>query len=129
MSYTPQGAIKDLDAFFTTQGTGGNCWIYMKSGGAEITGNGASRIQISTSDFTAAALDAAPNDDRAIRSNTTVFSWTASGGDFGTVNGIGIADAAVGGTEIWSADDPAPETVTDGNTFQLPAGAVALRVT
>lgn len=123
MSYTIAGAQQALNAFFTTHGTAGSMWVAIRSSGGEITNNGGSRQEVTTSDF-----GSATSADPSVRASTTAWSWTASGGDLGTITGISLYSASTGGTEVWAADLDAPETVTNGNTFQLDVGAVELRL-
>lgn len=81
-------------------------------GGTEVSGNGYAREQMA---FGAAASGAI--------ANTAALSFTASGGDFGTVVAIGIFDAATGGNMLaWDAITSA--AVTDGDTITFAIGDV-----
>ena len=51
---------------------------------------------------------------------------TATGGNWGDLAGIAILDSAGVPVMLWSGTFPSPRTINDGQTFQIPAGALAL---
>ena len=86
-------------------------------GGTEVTGSGYSR---KTASFNAAATPGGTT------SNSAIVSWTAAGGNYGTVTHIGIFDASTGGNLIWQGGLTTPKTVNDGDTIQFSAGNLTL---
>jgi hypothetical protein len=86
-------------------------------GGTEVSGSGYSRQAIT---FAAAASPGGTTD------NTGTVSFTASGGDWGTITHIGIFDASTSGNLIWHGALAASRTVNDGDTLSFAVGAVTL---
>ena len=86
-------------------------------GGTEVSGSGYTR---KTASFNAAATPGGTT------SNSAVVSWTAAGGNYGTVTHIGIFDASTGGNLLWQGGLTTPKTVNDGDTIQFSAGNLTL---
>lgn len=86
-------------------------------GGTEVSGSGYSRKSAS---FNAASTPGGTT------SNSAVISWTAAGGDYGTVTHIGIFDASTGGNLLWHGGLSTSKTVNDGDTIQFSAGNLTL---
>ena len=61
-------------------------------------------------------------------SNTNVVSFTASGGDYGTVSHVAIHDAVSGGNLIWHGALAASRSIVDGDTFSFAVGAIDLTI-
>ncbi len=81
-------------------------------GGTEVTGAGYARQAITFGAASGGAM-----------SNTAQVSFTASGGDYGTVTGIGIFDASTAGNLLaWDAITSA--NVTDGDSINFPIGDI-----
>jgi len=81
-------------------------------GGTEVTGAGYARQAITFGAASGGAM-----------SNTAQVSFTASGGDYGTVTGIGIFDASTAGNLLaWDAITSA--AVTDGDSINFPIGDI-----
>lgn len=95
------GAISDSD-------TGSNL-----GGSTEPSGNGYARP--------ATAFDAAAAGATA---NTALESFTASGGNFGTITDFAICDAVTLGGMIGFAVLDTARTVNDGDTLEFAAGAI-----
>lgn len=87
----------------------------------EVTGTSYSRNSV---DFNAAAAGV----DGATADNTALLSWTPSGENWGDVGAIGLYDAASGGNLLWFTNLTAVETINDGDTFELPAGIIDLKL-
>lgn len=83
--------------------------------GTEVSGGGYAR--------TAIALDAAASRATA---NTDVESFTASGGNYGTVVAIGLFEASSGGEMMWWDGMEVDKTINDGDTLEFAAGAIDL---
>lgn len=81
--------------------------------GTEVSGAGYAR--------TAIALDAAAS--RAT-SNTDVESFTASGGNYGTVVAIGLFEASSGGEMMWWDGLEVDKAINDGDTLTFAAGSI-----
>lgn len=86
-------------------------------GGTEVSGSGYSRQSVT---FAAAATPGGTTD------NSGSVSFTASGGNWGSVTHIGIFDASTSGNLLWHGALSSPKTVNDGDTLQFAAGAIDL---
>jgi hypothetical protein len=86
-------------------------------GGTEVTGNGYARQSIA---FSAAATPGGTT------SNSASVSFTASGGNWGTITHVGIFTASTGGNLLWHGAMSASRVVNDTDTLTFAAGAVAL---
>lgn len=86
-------------------------------GGTEVSGSGYARETVS---FGAASGGAISND--------AAVSFTASGGNFGSVVAIGIFDASTGGNMLaW--DGITSATVNDGDTIEFATGDIDITLT
>lgn len=88
-------------------------------GGTEVSGNGYSRQSVT---FDAATSGAGTT------SNSGTISFTASGGNWGTVTHIGIFDASTSGNLLWHGALTSSKVVEDGDTLQFSAGAIDLTI-
>lgn len=86
-------------------------------GGTEVSGAGYARQSVT--------FDAAATPGGTTSNNNTV-SFTASGGDYGTVTHIGIFDAATAGNLLWHGAMTASKTVNDGETLEFSVGNIDL---
>ena len=88
-------------------------------GGTEVSGNGYSRQTVAwdTATGTGGTTD-----------NTGAVSFTATGGNFGTIVAIGIHDASSGDNLLWHGALSANKTVNDGDTLEFAAGAIDLTI-
>ena len=88
-------------------------------GGTEVSGNGYSRQTVAwdTATGTGGTTD-----------NTGAVSFTATGGNFGTIVAIGIHDASSGGNLLWHGALSTNKTVNDGDTLEFAAGAIDLTI-
>jgi hypothetical protein len=88
-------------------------------GGTELSGNGYSRqsMTVTTASGTGGTT-----------SNSADITFTASGGDWGTVTHIGIHDASTGGNLLWHGVLTASKTVADGDTLQFSTGNIDLTI-
>lgn len=81
-------------------------------GGTEVTGSGYSRQSITFGAPSGGAI-----------ANTNLVSFTASGGNFGTIVAVAIFDNSTGGNMLaWDAITSA--TVNDGDSIQFPIGDI-----
>ena len=87
------------------------------TGGTEVSGNGYSRQAVT---FAAAATPGGTT------TSTDAQSFTASGGDFGTVTHMAIIDASSGGNMLWHGALTTSRTVNDGDTLTFSAGNIDL---
>ena len=87
------------------------------TGGTEDSGNGYSRQAVT---FAAAATPGGTT------TSTDAQSFTASGGDFGTVTHMAIIDASSGGNMLWHGALTTSRTVNDGDTLTFSAGNIDL---
>lgn len=85
--------------------------------GTEVSGNGYARQ--------ATAFDASSGGAIA---NTSEESFTATGGDFGTVVAVGVFDAATSGN-LLAWDGITAAIIADGDSLLFPAGDVDISLT
>jgi len=88
-------------------------------GGTEVSGSGYSRQAITVASATSPG---------GTTSNTGDITFTASGGDWGTITHIGIHDASSGGNLLWHGAMTASKTVADGDTLQFSTGNIDLTI-
>src|SRR5210317_2023258 len=88
-------------------------------GGTEVSGNGYAREAVTF---------AAATSPGGTTSNTGAVSFTASGGDWGTITHIGIHDAVSGGNLLWHGAMTASKTVADGDTLEYSIGNIDLTI-
>ena len=86
-------------------------------GGTEVSTGGYARQSVT--------FDAASSPG-GTTSNSGAVSFTASGGDYGTVTHIGIFDASTSGNLLWHGALTASKTVADGDTLEFSAGNIDL---
>ena len=88
-------------------------------GGTEVSGNGYSRqaISVSTASGTGGTT-----------SNNSNITFTAAGGDWGTVTHIGIHDASSSGNLLWHGVMTGSKTIADGDTLQFNTGNIDLTI-
>lgn len=87
------------------------------TGGTEVSGNGYSRQSLTM---------AAASSPGGTTTSTNAQSFTASGGDFGTVSHMAIIDASSGGNMIWHGALTTSRTVSDGDTLTFSTGNIDL---
>ena len=88
-------------------------------GGTEVSGSGYARE---------AATFAAASTPGGTTSNTGDISFTASGGNWGTITHIGIFDASSAGNLLWHGSMTASKVVNDGDTLQFSTGNIDLTI-
>ena len=88
-------------------------------GGTEVSGNGYTRqaLTVATASGTGGTT-----------SNTSNVTFTAAGGDWGTITHIGIHDASSGGNLLWHGAMSASKTIADGDTLQFNTGNIDLTI-
>lgn len=88
----------------------------------EVTGTGYARQAL-------AGVMGAADLASGISVNTSIISFGPAGSDWGTNAYLAIADALTGGTLVMPGALNAPRTITIGQPFQIPVGALRFRVT
>jgi hypothetical protein len=88
-------------------------------GGTEVSGNGYSRQTVT--------FDAATS-GTGTTSNTDAPTFTAAGGNWGTITHIAIHDAATGGNRLWHGALAASKTIDDGDSLQFAIGNIDLTI-
>lgn len=83
----------------------------------EVSGDGYARQ--------ACAFDA-PGATDGLTQNTALESFTAAGGDWGTITHFGIYDAVSGGNLLYYTALDASRVVTDGDTLEIAIGALTV---
>lgn len=86
-------------------------------GGTQVTGAGYARQAITFGAPSGGAI-----------SNTSAVSFTASGGNYGTVVAVGIFDASTGGN-LLAWDGITSATINDGDTLNFPIGDIDITLT
>jgi hypothetical protein len=86
-------------------------------GGTEVSGNGYARQSVT---FNAATSVAGTTD------NSNAVTFTASGGNWGTITHIGIFDALTTGNLLWHGSMTASKTIADGDTLEFAIGNIDL---
>ena len=86
-------------------------------GGTEVSAGGYTRQSVA---FSAAASPGGTT------SNSGEVSFTASGGDYGTVTHMGIFDASSSGNLLWHGALTASKAVADGDTLTFAVGNIDL---
>jgi hypothetical protein len=88
-------------------------------GGTEVSGNGYARQAVTF---------AAATSPGGTTSNTGAVTFTASGGNWGTITHIGIHDAVSSGNLLWHGAMTASKTVNDGDTLEFSIGNIDLTI-
>ena len=88
-------------------------------GGTEVSGSGYAREAVTF---------AAATSPGGTTSNTGAVSFTASGGDWGSITHIGIHDAVSSGNLLWHGAMTASKTVNDGDTLEFSIGNIDLTI-
>ena len=88
-------------------------------GGTEVSGSGYTRQSVT--------FDAATSPG-GTTSNSGDVSFTAAGGNWGTITHIGIFDASSAGNLLWHGAMTASKVVNDGDTLQFSAGNIDLTI-
>jgi len=88
-------------------------------GGTEVSGNGYARQAVTF---------AAATSPGGTTSNTGAVTYTASGGNWGTITHIGIHDALSGGNLLWHGAMTASKIVNDGDTLEFSIGNIDLTI-
>jgi len=88
-------------------------------GGTEVSGSGYAREAVT---FAAASTPGGTT------SNTGDISFTAAGGNWGTITHIGIFDASTSGNLLWHGAMTASKIVNDGDTLQFSTGNIDLTI-
>src|SRR5829696_6838609 len=86
-------------------------------GGTEVVGFAYARATIV---FPLASSGATSN------TSAVTFATATGGGNWGDLAGIAILDSAGSPVMMWSGTFNSPRTINDGQTFQIPAGALTL---
>lgn len=87
------------------------------SGGTEVSGNGYARQSVT---FDAATSGAGTT------SNSNAPTFTAAGGNWGTITHIAIFDSLTGGNRLWHGALAVSKSIDDGDSLQFPIGNVDL---
>lgn len=88
-------------------------------GGTEVSGSGYAREPVAF---------AAATSGTGTTSNTGLVSFTASGGNWGSITHIGIHDAASAGNLLWHGSLAAAKNVDDGDSLEFAVGNIDLTV-
>lgn len=86
-------------------------------GGTEVSGSGYSRQAVSFAEATS------PD---GTTTNSAALSFTASGGDWGSITHLAIFDAATSGNMLWHGPLAAARTINDTDTLTFAPGAISL---
>jgi len=64
-----------------------------------------------------------------VATNSGLVTWTASGGNYGTVTHISLYDASTSGNYMWWADLNSSRVINDGDTLEIEIGNLTVTVT
>ena len=118
---------KVIDHFLGTSSTSAPSNVYMglftsnptdANSGTEVSGNGYSRQVIT---FNAASSGSA--------TNSSAETFTASGGNFGTVTHFGIFDASTSGNLLYHGALTDDKVIEDGDSLVVAASAITITET
>ena len=118
---------KVIDHFLGTSSTSAPSNVYMglftsnptdANSGTEVSGNGYSRQVIT---FNAASSGSA--------TNSSAETFTASGGNFGTVTHFGIFDASTSGNLLYHGALTDDKVIEDGDSLVVASGAITITET
>lgn len=90
-------------------------------GGTEVTGTNYSRVQVGGNgqgDFTVGSTGTA--------TNSSAFTFTDAGSDWGTVTHIALYDSATGGNLLLYATLNASANIQNGDIFKIPASGFTI---
>lgn len=88
-------------------------------GGTEVSGSGYSRKAVTF---------AAASSPGGTTQNTNTVTFTAAGGNWGTVSHIGIFDSLSSGNLLWHGALTASRTINDGDSLEFSIGNIALTI-
>lgn len=91
-------------------------------GGTEVSGSGYTRIEITDK------FDNASGTGGSLTTNGAITGFTADGGNWGTVNSIGIFDASTSGNLLFYTALDSSADVNDGDSFQISSGNLTVTV-
>jgi hypothetical protein len=86
-------------------------------GGTEVSGSGYARQAVT---FAAASTPGGTT------SNTGAVTFTAAGGNWGSISHIGLHDALTSGNLLWHGAMTAAKTIADGDTLEFAIGNIDL---
>jgi|TARA_B100000424_G_C22611728_1_gene340810 hypothetical protein len=118
---------KVIDHFLGTSSTSAPSNVYMglftsnptdANSGTEVSGNGYSRQVIT---FNAASSGSA--------TNSSAETFTASGGNFGTITHFGIFDASTSGNLLYHGALTDDKVIEDGDSLVVASGAITITET
>tara|TARA_Y100001951_G_C11295631_1_gene275379 strand:+ start:4221 stop:4604 length:384 start_codon:yes stop_codon:yes gene_type:complete len=118
---------KVIDHFLGTSSTSAPSNVFMAlftsnptdaNSGTEVSGNGYSRQVIT---FNAASSGSA--------TNSSAETFTASGGNFGTITHFGIFDASTSGNLLYHGALTDDKVIEDGDSLVVAAGAITITET
>ena len=118
---------KVIDHFLGTSSTSAPSNVFMAlftsnptdaNSGTEVSGNGYSRQAIT---FNAASSGSA--------TNSSAETFTASGGNFGTITHFGIFDASTSGNLLYHGALTDDKVIEDGDSLVVAAGAITITET
>lgn len=88
----------------------------------EVSGSGYARQSL-------AGVMGAADLTSGISINTTVINFGPASANWGTTVYLALLDALTGGNMLWPGALNQPRTITTGQPFQIPIGALRLRAT
>lgn len=108
-------------------------WIALCTSAPSDSSTGSTIVEPSTGGYARYSMGA-PADATWTRASSTTnavanaaaISWTASGGNYGTISHVAIVDASTAGNVICHGALTASKTINDGDTFTLAIGALSI---
>lgn len=115
--------------------TGADCWISLHhtdpklDGLNEIDGIDYARVEALSADWLPPADELDGNDEptgRRFQTLDAIVDFGIAGSNWGEVKWFGIWTEPTGGTYLGAVSLTVPQTISEGNTVQFPAGAIRL---
>jgi hypothetical protein len=126
VSYVPPTGL--YIALFTVNENDAN------SAGVEVTGGSYARVNVAPSAANWAATNAAgstvatSSGTGGTTSNNAPIAFPTPTANWGTITGVGIYDAAVGGNLLWYGALTASQLVNSGNPYTFAAASLAVQI-
>lgn len=97
------------------------------TGGTEVTGGAYARVAIPNADLNAPTTSGSGVTSIEQIISNALLTFAQASANWGTVVGMGLYDGLTGGNFLEYGDLTTAQTVSSGNTFQVPSGDVVVQ--
>lgn len=108
-------------------------WVCLLTTTPTDSNTGSTIVEPSTGGYARFSLGAPADADwnrvsasTGIATNAAAWSWTASGGNYGTITSIALVDASTAGNVLFWGALAANKTINDGDTFTVSIAGCSL---